>query len=111
MPIPIRLCCSYFVAPLLILFGVIISVAVPGTGQVRAQGGLLEGIPGTDPSIRVFLGIPYAAPPVGNLRWRAPQPVESWSGVRKAGTFGARCAQAAVFSDMKSRDVMSEDCL
>jgi para-nitrobenzyl esterase len=111
MQIPNRLDCSSFGASLVILFGVILTVAAPGPDRVRVQGGLLESPSGTDSSIRVFLGIPYAAPPVGNLRWRAPQPVESWSGVRKAGTFGARCAQAAVFSDMKFRDTMSENCL
>jgi len=45
--------------------------------------------------LRAFLGIPYAAPPVGNLRWRAPQPAAAWRGVRDATTFAPHCAQSA----------------
>jgi para-nitrobenzyl esterase len=41
---------------------------------VKTDAGLVSGIAGTDPAVRIFKGIPYAAPPVGNLRWRAPQP-------------------------------------
>jgi para-nitrobenzyl esterase len=59
-----------------------------------------------------FLGIPYAAPPVGKLRWKAPAPPAKWNGVRKATSFGARCMQSRVYSDMVFRDRGgSEDCL
>ena len=58
-----------------------------------------------------YLGIPYAAPPVGPNRWKAPQPAAKWDGVKAATTFGARCVQARVFGDMVFRDEMSEDCL
>ena len=50
--------------------------------EVRVEQGLLSGTRGADPSIRVYKGIPFAAPPVGDLRWKAPQPPESWTGVR-----------------------------
>ena len=62
--------------------------------------------------IRTFKGIPYAAPPVGNLRWREPQPAQNWTGVRKADHFGPRAMQLPLFGDMNFRsDGMSEDCL
>jgi para-nitrobenzyl esterase len=59
-----------------------------------------------------FKGIPFAAPPVGNLRWREPQPVQDWTGVRKANKFGPRAMQLPVFGDMNFRsDGVGEDCL
>jgi para-nitrobenzyl esterase len=89
------------------------AVAVAAAGdQVKIEGGVLEGIAGADSTVRVFEGVPFAAPPVGALRWQAPQPPVAWTGVRKAGQFGARCYQAPMFSDMIFRDKgISEDCL
>jgi para-nitrobenzyl esterase len=79
---------------------------------VQIDSGLVQGVPGSDASIRVFKGIPYAAPPVGDLRWREPQPVAPWKGVRSADRFGARAMQARIFADMIFRDDgPSEDCL
>ena len=55
---------------------------------------------------------PYAAPPVGDLRWKPPAPAAKWSGVRQATEFGAHCMQGNVFGDMTFRDSGgSEDCL
>jgi para-nitrobenzyl esterase len=80
--------------------------------QVHLASGVVEGTTGKNSSVRVFLGIPYAAPPVGDSRWKAPQPVPAWTGVQKADHFGARCMQANVFGDMVFKDAgMSEDCL
>ena len=79
--------------------------------RVRVDGGFLEGGVGADPSIRVFRGVPFAAPPVGALRWAPPQPVQPWKGVRAADKFGAHCMQARVFDDIIFRGEMSEDCL
>lgn len=64
--------------------------------QVKIETGLLAGTasPG-QPSVRVFKGIPFAAPPLGENRWRAPQPVAKWEGVRKADAFGAPCIAGA----------------
>jgi para-nitrobenzyl esterase len=79
--------------------------------RVTTGNGIVEGAR-TSAGIRVFRGIPFAAPPVGELRWRAPQPVKDWTGVRKAVDFGASCMQRAVFGDMEFRaSGMSEDCL
>src|SRR5580698_3299311 len=80
--------------------------------QVRTEAGSVEGSTSTDGQVQIFKGIPYAAPPVGALRWKEPQPVPTWSGVRKATEFGARCMQGNVFGDMVFRDAApSEDCL
>ncbi len=78
--------------------------------QVKTANGVLEGV--DESGIKTFKGIPFAAPPVGNLRWREPQPVQNWSGVRKADKFGPRAMQLPLFGDMNFRsDGMSEDCL
>ncbi|MBV8898032.1 MAG: carboxylesterase family protein [Acidobacteriaceae bacterium] len=80
--------------------------------QIRTQSGLVEGSASADGKVQVFEGIPFAAPPVGKLRWQAPQPVLPWEGLRKASAFGSRCMQASIFPDMVFRDPgPSEDCL
>ncbi|HEU4930548.1 MAG TPA: carboxylesterase family protein, partial [Pyrinomonadaceae bacterium] len=66
---------------------------------VQTANGNVEGR-GVQPSgVRIFRGIPFAQPPTGDLRWREPQPVENWKGVRKAVDFGPRCMQARIFDD------------
>jgi para-nitrobenzyl esterase len=78
--------------------------------RVKVESGLLEGRMQGD--VAAFLGIPYAAPPVGELRWKPPAPAASWGGVREAQQFGARCMQGAIYDDMVFRDPgVSEDCL
>ncbi|MFD3000631.1 carboxylesterase/lipase family protein [Pontibacter toksunensis] len=79
--------------------------------QAKTVNGLVEGV--TEKSgIRAFKGVPFAAPPVGELRWREPQPVQNWKGVRSAKQFGPRAMQQAVFGDMGFRsNGMSEDAL
>lgn len=84
--------------------------ATPPT--LRIDSGQLTGIHDTATGVDAFKGIPYAAPPVGPLRWKPPQPVATWKGTRKADHFGPRCMQRPVFGDMVFRsDGMSEDCL
>jgi len=74
--------------------------------------GVISGIHDAATHLDEFKGIPYAAPPVGALRWKPPQPVAAWNGTRKADHFGPRCMQLPLFSDMVFRsDGMSEDCL
>src|SRR5882762_506225 len=78
--------------------------------QVKTDTGIVEGK--KEGSASAFLGIPYATPPVGELRWKAPVPPAAWTGVRKAKEFGSRCMQTNVFGDMVFRDPgLSEDCL
>jgi para-nitrobenzyl esterase len=83
-----------------------------GPDRVKIANGTIEGT-GVQPSgARHFKGIPYAAPPVGELRWREPQPVKNWTGVKETKQFGPRCMQASVFGDMNFRsNGMGEDCL
>ncbi len=79
--------------------------------QVQTIYGILEGS-ADDTGVRIFRGIPFAQPPVGELRWRAPQPVEKWEGVRPATRFGPRPMQLRPFGDMNFRsEGISEDCL
>jgi len=78
---------------------------------VKTNSGSVEGTTVAGSNVRVFKGIPFAAPPVGELRWKAPQPPASWNGVRKATEYGARCMQARIYDDMIFRDENSEDCL
>ena len=84
----------------------------PSDHQVRVAQGMLQGIDAAKPGVRAFLGIPYAAPPVGNKRWAPPEPAASWSGVRSAGKFGNRCIQTHPWPDMLFQSAgESEDCL
>ena len=62
--------------------------------EVRIKNGVVRGLPAADPRITSFKGIPFAAPPTGQNRWRAPQPAEDWSGVLEAFQFGPIAMQA-----------------
>lgn len=87
------------------------SGAYSQTTLVKTSDGELEGTLETS-GIRSFKGIPYAQPPVGDLRFREPQPAKPWKGVRKADAFGPRAMQLPIYSDMQFRsNGMSEDCL
>lgn len=86
-------------------------------GPIAVDGGLVAGTPSpywTD-GVAVFRGIPYAAPPVGNLRWRTPQAVVPWQGVKEADRFSAACMQAPTVKDsdawQEGLTTFSEDCL
>jgi para-nitrobenzyl esterase len=80
---------------------------------VQLDSGMMSGISGTNAEVQVYKGIPYAAAPVGNLRWRAPESAVHWDGVRKADQFGAMCMQPAFrgASPAAKPPNMSEDCL
>jgi para-nitrobenzyl esterase len=78
---------------------------------VKTTDGRVAGVTDTS-GVEVYKGIPYAAPPTGPRRWRPPQPVEPWTGLRAADRFGPRCMQTRPYGDMIFRsEGMSEDCL
>jgi len=93
-----------------VLFTPAYSAQAQSALQVKTASGVVEGKEvGT---VHAFLGIPYAAPPVGELRWKPPMPPAKWEGVRKATEFGSHCMQWNVYDDMVFPDPgPSEDCL
>ena len=86
---------------------------------VKTASGLISGIADKGDGVRIFKGIPFAAPPVGHLRWKAPQPVKPWTGVRKCDSFGPSPMQSppvpfGVYSQeflIPTDGKISEDCL
>ncbi len=89
----------------LTLLGLFGSAAFAET--VKVEGGLLQGT--VEDGLRVYRGIPFAAPPIGDLRWRPPQPASKWNGVRATDEFGRACIQTnAAIADLPAP---SEDCL
>lgn len=84
---------------------------------VKVDSGLITGGVGDDPSVRVYKGIPFAAPPVGNLRWKPPVPVAPWQGVKTADQFSPSCMQRIVNEfgpwtyEFMTHTQVSEDCL
>ncbi|MCY3933048.1 MAG: carboxylesterase family protein, partial [Acidobacteria bacterium] len=85
-----------------------------GAGEVKTESGKLRGeVLDAENGLTVYRGIPFAAAPVGELRWKAPQSVATWSGVRDATKFGAICPQAPVLAMMTGESLpeSSEDCL
>jgi para-nitrobenzyl esterase len=91
--------------------GVLALVALLGTSAfaatVKVEGGQVRGT--IEDGLSVYRGIPYAAPPVGDLRWRPPQAAAKWEGVLEAGKFGPPCIQSnAAISNLRAH---SEDCL
>jgi len=93
---------------------VVAQSATPSTAAapvVRTMAGAVRGI-ALPSGVRAFRGIPFAAPPVRELRWRPPHPAAKWQGVRVADRFANQCMQARVFGDMMFRNSgVSEDCL
>lgn len=77
--------------------------------NVKVEQGVLTGT--VEQGLRVYRGVPFAAPPVGDLRWRAPQPAAKWEGVRAAEKFAPQCVQSAFTPPGKEAPAMSEDCL
>ncbi len=82
---------------------------------VKLESGSVSGVAGTSPAVRIYKGIPYAAPPVGDLRWKAPKAAAAWTGVKKADTYGTSCMQvpypdnSPYASENSAR--IGEDCL
>src|SRR4029453_12095649 len=81
------------------------------SAQVKTTSGQVKGAASADGRLQIFKGIPYAAAPIGDLRWRAPKPAPQWEGVRDATQFGAQCMQGPIFGDITFPRPASEDCL
>jgi para-nitrobenzyl esterase len=79
--------------------------------QVKTSAGVVKGTTSADGRLRIFKGIPYAAAPAGELRWKEPRPAAAWEGVRDATEPGAQCVQGQIFSDITFPRPASEDCL
>ena len=95
-----------------IIFAAVVACAsstIPAQSQaapiVKTQNGDVQGVVGRQ--VYVFKGIPFAAPPVGDLRWREPQPAASWQGVRPASTFGSACMQTPGLSAANGGDAVA----
>jgi para-nitrobenzyl esterase len=87
-----------------------VHAAAPDPARVRVDSGELQGT--LAEGVASFKGIPFAAPPVGELRWRPPQPVPAWTGVRQVAMYGANCMQPQWGPPPASEEPgMSEDCL
>jgi para-nitrobenzyl esterase len=84
-----------------------LKAALADITQVKVTGGAVSGA--AENGISIFKGIPFAAPPVGDLRWKAPAPVKPWSGLRKADAFADACMQAP--HSQGNTAPVSEDCL
>jgi para-nitrobenzyl esterase len=82
----------YLTALILTLGGAAVALAAIDQ-PVKLDTGLVSGAPGKNAEVRVFKGIPFAAPPVGDLRWKPPQPAAKWEGVRAGDQFGNSCMQ------------------
>ena len=95
-------------ATVLVLSGAALLNAAVGD-VVKLEAGQVSGSAGASSEMRVFKGVPFAEPPVGNLRWKAPQPVAHWDGVRKSDAFGPACMQNAAAGGAGQQ--ISEDCL
>lgn len=93
-----------------ILAGALALFAAPAlAAPVKLDTGLVAGV--VKGEVESFRGVPFAAPPVGPLRWRAPQPAARWQGVRTADKFGFACMQKLARNGGIAREQMSEDCL
>jgi para-nitrobenzyl esterase len=113
-----RLRNSFFGLLKLTFFTLLISCGNKSLKQpFQIESGLISGVKSENSDVLIFKGIPYAAPPVGNLRWRAPQPALAWKGVLTADKFGAAAMQILDRSrlphteEFMTQDSVSEDCL
>ncbi|HET7607070.1 MAG TPA: carboxylesterase family protein, partial [Gammaproteobacteria bacterium] len=78
--------------------------------SAKVTGGELQGVASN--GVASFKGVPFAAPPVGDLRWKKPQPAKTWQGVRAANAFGPSCMQdPAMLQVQEAPPATAEDCL
>ena len=98
------------VAPLAMAFVLALPATVNAQTTVATQSGTVQGV--VEGDVTAFKGIPFAKPPVGDLRWRAPQPIDRWTGIKKADHYGPDCMQIPYKADAAPLGAKpSEDCL
>ena len=96
------------------LSSALLPLAAAVNDPVHTDSGLVSGIAGSGPDVKVYKGVPFAAPPVGDLRWRAPKSAQHWDGVHKADTFASTCMQTPYAEGSPYRSdpqPVGEDCL
>jgi para-nitrobenzyl esterase len=91
------------------LLALVLGHGVALASPVRIDSGALDGVHAN--GLSIYKGVPYAAPPLGDLRWREPQPVKPWKGVRQANAFAPACMQTGVSMPGEAPPAVSEDCL
>ena len=92
------------------MLAVVANVATAGGAQqVLTESGTISGVSAN--GLSVYKGVPFAAPPVGDLRWRPPMPAARWTGTRKADAFAPACMQVGVSMPGETPPAVSEDCL
>src|ERR1700734_1901596 len=109
--------CALILSASFLFYSFVILKPAP-LSEVRTEAGLVSGVTNNTGDVTAYKGIPFAAPPVGDLRWRAPQPVKHWDGVRKCDAFGPSPMQGkpipfAVYTSefLIPENPISEDCL
>lgn len=111
---------SKIFATALLLAGALAAFAATGDASnkpIQVDGGLVVGVPGNDASITTYKSIPFAAPPVGDLRWRAPQPVVPWKGLHATSKYPTSCVQEIPNTNLPwthefmVHNEIGEDCL
>ena len=95
----------------LLFLAAVLPISAAINDPVKIDTGLITGVEGSIPQVRIYKGIPFAAPPVGELRWKAPRAASRWDGVRAADKFGPVCMQRRTANGNNADRAMSEDCL
>jgi para-nitrobenzyl esterase len=102
-----------------LMLGLLMAMAPAKADPIKTSGGLVSGVAVSDSAVRAYKGIPFAKPPMGDLRWREPQPAEPWTGTLVADKFGSSCMQPdptpghSIFTRIFYTPIkpMSENCL
>jgi para-nitrobenzyl esterase len=103
---------TLFSAGLAAVVATLFSLSAGAAETIRLDSGVMADVAADASGVRLFKGIPFAAPPTGELRWQGPAPVKPWEGMRQAQDWGPRCMQSNRLGDIDSDNKrMDEDCL
>jgi para-nitrobenzyl esterase len=104
-----RFSCNAAATLLLLVIPAASAIVQAQSTKITTESGAISGM--SEAGVTVYKGVPFAAPPVGDLRWRPPVPVETWTGIRKADAFAPACMQTGVSMPGETPPAVSEDCL